>query len=251
MRFDGQVVLVTGATSGIGAETARAFARAGAALMLSGRDRGRGERVLAELGDARAELLAGDLRDRAFAERLVEAAHERLGGLDVVVNNAGILHHGAVDETSDAVWLETLAINVNAVFYVSRAAVKRMRGRGGVIVNVASDWALVAGPRAAAYCASKGAVLQLTRAMAIDHARDGIRVNAVCPGEVETPMLETEAAELGLDYDEARRAWAAQVPLGRIASASDVAGAILFLASSLAAHVTGVALPVDGGGLAR
>ncbi len=251
MNLAGKIVLVTGASSGIGAAVARAAAAAGAKLMLSGRSRDRGEGVARDIAVAggRAEFLAGDLTDPAFADRLVEATADRFGRLDVLVNNAGIIHRATVDRTTDAQWHETMAVNLHAVFYLSRAAVRRMQlqGGGGAIVNIASDWGLVGGRDALAYCASKGAVVQMTRAMALDHARDRIRVNAVCPGDTDTPMLEGEFRQGGVERAAALAAHGAAVPLGRVATPEEVAQAVVFLASDAAAYITGAAQPVDGG----
>jgi len=248
-----RVALVTGATSGIGKAIAREFAHLGHAVMLAGRDAARGaelERDLAGRG-ASVALWLGDLRTPKACDDLVAAALERFGGLDVLVNNAGIIHRGAAEETSDAQWEETMAVNVDSVFFLSRAAVPALRRRGGgAIVNIGSDWALVGGRRAVAYCVSKGAVLQMTRAMALDHAAENIRVNCVCPGECDTPMLDREVTQLGGDPAAARAAMAAEIPLGRIAMPEDVAAAVAFLASDAARQITGTALSVDGGATA-
>ncbi len=250
MRLDGQVALVTGATSGIGAAIARTFAGAGAAVMLSGRDAARGGAVLDAIAKSggTADFVAADLADRAACERIVEATVARFGRLDILVNNAGVVTRKPVDTTTDEEWRRIIAVNVHAVFYLSRAALRVMKGQGrGAIVNIASDAALVGTPNLAAYCASKGAVLQFTRAAALDHATDGIRVNAICPTAVDTPMLDREAAELGMDPAALRRHDALSVPMGRIGVPQDVADAALFLASERAAFITGAALSLDGG----
>jgi len=246
--FTGKSVIVTGATSGIGAAIAAAFAGLGASLLLTGRDTERGQKVMAALPECPNAFVAGDVTDPAFCEALVAAAEERFGGLDVLVNNAGIIHRATAAETTDEQWRQTMAVNIDAVFFLSRAAVPALKRRGGgCIVNIASDWGLVGARRAAAYGASKGAVVQLTRSMALDHASQGIRVNAVCPGDTDTPMMDREYAELGLNREQGLAASAADIPLGRIAAPAEIASAVLYLASDSAGFVTGTAFPVDGG----
>lgn len=248
------VALVTGASSGIGRATALALARAGYRLVLAGRNEERLREVLfgCEACGASVETWLGNVADAAACDDLAAIAASRYGRLDLLVNNAGIIHRASVDETSDAQWHETLSVNLSSVFFLSRAAIPLMRTQGtGCIVNVASDWGLVGGERAAAYCASKGAVVQLTRAMALDHSREGIRVNAVCPGDVDTPMLDREAAQRGVDPVAARVRAADEIPDGRLATPEDVAETILFLASPGARHIVGAAIPVDGGATAR
>jgi len=245
MDLKNKTVLVTGGTSGIGAAIARAFASAGASVALSGRDLARGEAVAAETGGV---FLAADVSKQDSCGALIEDVVRRFGRLDVLVNNAGIFHRGDAVETSDDHWRQTMTVNVDAPFWLSRAAIPVMRRQGGgAIVNIASDWALVGGRRAVAYCTSKGALLQMTRAMALDHAKEGIRINAVCPGDTDTPMLEAELAA----NDPARQAALAEhgagIPMGRIGLPEEVAKAVLFLASAHASFTTGAALLVDGG----
>lgn len=250
MLLEGKSALVTGATSGIGEATARAFADEGAQVILTGRNQERGAALKAELGES-AFFLRAELGTADSANRLIEEATSRLGGLDILVNSAGVVYHHTVPNTTDDVWQETMSINVDAVFYLSRAAVIGMIERGGgVIVNVASNWGLVGAAQTAAYCASKGAVIQLTRAMAVDHAASNVRINAVCPGGVDTPMLAREAEAFGMSLEEGREMWAMDAPDQRLASAEDIADAVTFLASERAKHIHGAVLPVDGGTIA-
>lgn len=250
MSFAGKNVLVSGSTTGIGEACARVFAASGAAVMVSGRSETRGRAVVDGIiaAGGRAEFVAADLRTPGACERLVATTLERLGGLDVLVNNAGILYTADALQTSDEQWLDTMAVNVNAVFYLSRAAVRHMRAAGGgAIVNIASEWGLNGEANHVAYCASKGAVIQLTRCMALDHARDSIRVNSVCPGEIHTGMVDAILAQQGGDPAERLRTLAAGIPMRRLASPAEVAWCVHFLASERASYVTGVNLPVDGG----
>lgn len=253
MDFSGKAILVTGATSGIGAAIARGFGASGADVLLSGRDAGRAKDVISgiEGRGGRSQFVEGDVADPATCNRLVETALHEFGRLDVLVNNAGLIHRAAVDETTDAQWRETMAVNLDAVFYLCRAAVPAMRRQGGgAVVNIASDWALVGGARGVAYCASKGALVAMTRAMALDHAGQGIRVNAVCPTDIATPMLEAEFEALGETREAGLSRLGAHIPMGRVGTPEEVAQAVLFLASDAAGYITGVALPVDGGATA-
>jgi NAD(P)-dependent dehydrogenase (short-subunit alcohol dehydrogenase family) len=248
--FAGKVVLVTGSTTGIGEACAHAFAVSGAKVMVSGRSEARGLAVADAIraGGGSAEFAAADLRAAGACERLIDATVERLGGLDVLVNNAGILHTANALDTSDEQWLDTMAVNVNALFYLSRAAVRHMKQAGkGAIVNVASEWGLNGEPDHVAYCASKGAVVQITRCMALDHARDNIRVNSVCPGEIHTRMVDDILARRGGDPADNLRALAAGIPMRRLAHPAEVARCVHFLASDQASYVTGTNLSVDGG----
>lgn len=251
MRFRGKRAVVTGASSGIGAAIAERLAREGAGLVLSGRDRDRGEAGAARLRvqGATADFVQCDLAQKGAAETLAAAAVKG-GPVDILVNNAGILFRGTALDCTDAEWDATFAVNVGAVFRVSRAFLRGMVARkSGVIVNIASDWGLVGAQNAVAYGASKGAVVQMTRSMALDHARDGIRVNAVCPGDTDTPMLDSAMTTPDRGAELARMGQA--IPLGRVAAPAEVAAAVAWLASDEAGFVTGAALPVDGGNSAQ
>jgi len=251
MQLKDKVMLVTGATSGIGEATAKAAAAAGARLMLTGRSTERGERVRAACG-ADAQFIRGDVSEAGFADRLVDETVKRFGRLDVLVNNAGIAHRHTVETATDAEWHEVMAVNVTGVFYMSRAALRAMKRQGGgVVVNIGSDWALVGGRNAFAYCASKGAVAQMTRAMAVDHARENIRVNCVCPGDIDTPMLAAGIAFRGMTHEQGIRQLAEAIPMGRVAHPDEIAKAVVFLASDDASFMTGAMLSVDGGSTAK
>lgn len=250
MVFAGKVVLVTGSTTGIGEACARVFAKSGAKVMVSGRNEERGRAVAKDIeaSGGSAQFAAADLRAAGACERLIADTLEQLGGLDVLVNNAGILYSATAPETTDEQWLDTMAVNVNALFYLSRAAVRHMKAAGkGAIVNVASEWGLNGEANHVAYCASKGAVIQITRCMALDHARDHIRVNSVCPGEIHTQMVDDILARRGGSLENNLRELAAGIPMRRLADPMEVANCVHFLASDLASYVTGTNLSVDGG----
>ena len=247
MGLAGRCAIVTGATSGIGRAVAIALASAGASVLATGRDAERGAATVREAG-ARCAFLAGDVVDPAFGEAAAGEAVRRFGRLDVLVNAAGVIHVGDAEHTSPREWRDVLSVNLDGAFYMSRAAVPHLRASGGgAIVNIGSDYSLMAGPQAVAYCASKGALLQMTKAMALDHAKEGIRVNIVCPTVVDTPMIDDIAAKKGTPAAELRQAYDAYVPTGRMVTAQEVAEAVLFLAGDGARQITGIALPVDGG----
>jgi len=250
MRLKGKVCLITGAAGGIGGATARVFVREGAALMLVDKDRASVQRVLDEVKNlgASAFFIQGDVTDFSFAEKAVQETVDQFGRLDVLFNNAGIFFESTAEETSIEDFKRLMEINVFSVFYFSRAAIPVMRLQGGgVIINNASDWALVGGPRGVAYCSSKGAVVQMTRAMALDHARQGIRINAICPGDTITPLQEDRARSLGADFEEYKAALGNALPIGRMAEPEEIAKPVLFLASDDASFITGAILAIDGG----
>ncbi len=248
--FSGRIVLVTGATSGIGSAVAQAFAGSGAKVMLTGRNQDRANAVCQKIRDTGgdAQFFPGDIRDSSFCGRLVEHAARQLGSIDILVNCAGVIFHAVAEDTTDEWWRETLAVNVDGTFFTSRAVIPVMRrAGGGVIVNIASDAGLSGSPHLVAYCASKGAVIQMTRAMAIDHANEGIRVIAVCPGDVDTPMLRGEFKQRGLEIKTGLRESADGVPLGRVCTPAEVADLVLYAASNSARFMTGTTIALDGG----
>jgi meso-butanediol dehydrogenase/(S,S)-butanediol dehydrogenase/diacetyl reductase len=241
-RFDGKVAWITGAASGIGAATARRLASEGARVFLADRSEDQGRALERELGE-HAAFGTLDVRELASVQASVAACVERFGRLDVVVNNAGIGMYGKAPDLDPKWWREILAVDLDSVYYGCHVAIPELRkAGGGAIVNTASISGLFGDYGLLAYNAAKGGVVNMTRALAIDHAREGIRANAVCPGPIETPMAKAlvEHPKMGTEY-------ALQIPMGRVGRADEVAAAIAFLASDDAAYVTGAMLVVDGG----
>ena len=240
MRFEGKAALVTGAAGGIGAAIVRLLGAEGARVAAADRDTG---------GIAAEAHLPGDLLDPAYADGLARAARDALGGLDIVVNNAGVITRGPVTDSTDADWTLSLGVNVEAPFRICRAAIPLMaEAGGGAIVNVSSCWGGKApGPNHALYCMTKAAIASLTQCMGMDHAHQGIRVNAVCPNEVNTPMLRTGFARRGFAPATAVAELGRTVPIGRIAEPEDIADVVLFLASDAARYMCGALVEINGG----
>jgi len=248
----GKRAIITGGASGIGRAIAALFARQGAAVAVVDLNQVAGQAAvdLIQGEGARALFLHADVTLAGDCRRAVLETVAALGGLEILVNNAGIIRRTTVLDTSEWDWDRVMAVNVKSVFLLSKYAIPVMAAAGGgVIINMASGWGLKGGRNAVSYCASKGAVVNMTRAMALDHAGENIRVNCICPGDTDTPMLHDEARQLGAD--ETRfLAEAAERPMRRIGCPEDIAQAALYLASDAASFVTGTALVVDGGGLA-
>jgi NAD(P)-dependent dehydrogenase (short-subunit alcohol dehydrogenase family) len=248
----GKRALITGGASGIGRATAKLFAREGAAVAIADLDEAGGEAVVQTIRDAggQAIYVLCNVSQAADCQRAVRLTADELGGLDILFNNAGIIRRATVLKTSEDEWDRVMAVNVKSVFLMSKYAIPVMEeAGGGVIINTGSGWGLVGGADAVSYCASKGAVVNMTRAMAIDHGRGNIRVNCICPGDTDTGMLRDEARQLGVPNTEFL-AEAATRPLGRVGTPEDIAQAALYLVSDAASFVTGTVLVVDGGGLA-
>ena len=252
MRLKDKVALITGGTSGIGEATALLFAREGARVAVTGRSPERGAQVVRtiEASGGQAMFMRADVSSASDCQRAVNETVEAFERVDVLFNNAGVYYPQTALECSEREWDEQIDVNLKGTFLMSKAVLPGMIGRkSGVIINNASGWGIVGGDHAVAYCASKGGVVLMTKAMAIDHGSHGIRVNCICPGDVETPMLPADAKMRGLKWED-YIASCANRPLGRVGTVEEIAKAVLFLASDDSSFMTGAALVVDGGGTA-
>lgn len=252
MRLKDKVAVVTGGTSGIGQATAQLFAREGAKVVITGRNQERGDEVVTGIksGGGQALFIPADVRMAVDCRQSVQKTINAFARLDVLFNNAGVFYAHNTLDCSEEEWDLQIDINLKGTFLMSKFALPHMIAQGGgVIINNSSGWGLVGGDKAVAYCASKGGVVLLTKAMAIDHGRENIRVNCICPGDVETPMLPEDARFRGLKWDE-YIAGCANRPMGRVGTADEIAKVALFLASDDSSFMTGAALAVDGGGTA-
>lgn len=250
--LEGQCAIITGGASGIGRATVELFAQEGSAVAIADINDADGLSLAQNINNngGKAIYLHCDVTRAEDCQGVVQETVEQLGGLDILFNNVGMIRRADVVETSESDWDLVMAVNVKSVFLMSKYAIPRMEANGGgVIVNTASGWGLKGGGKAISYCASKAAVVNMTRAMAIDHGSQNIRVNCVCPGDTDTPMLREEAQQLAQSEQEFM-VEAAKRPLGRYGEPSEVAQAVLFLASEAASYITGAVLVVDGGGIA-
>ena len=248
MKLKGKVALITGGTEGMGYATAEIFLREGAKVAISGRSEEKGAEAGRKLGSKGDVLfIRGDVSMDADAKKMVQETVDRFGRIDIVFNNAGVYLEKVAEATSEAEWDHVIDINLKGTFLVSKHAVSHMKRQGrGVIINNSSDAGLVGNRACAAYCASKGGVTIMTKAMALDYAKDNIRVNCVNPGVIDTPMVAQEVAKAS-DKAGYERQMNLDHPIGRIGQPEEVAKAVLFLASDEASFITGAALSVDGG----
>jgi NAD(P)-dependent dehydrogenase (short-subunit alcohol dehydrogenase family) len=252
ISLEGKVAVITGAASGIGRATAGLLADAGAAVALIDIDESGGEAAAAQINDSggKAQFFHCNVISDFDCKGTVEEICDDYNRIDILFNNAGVIHRKDITELEEAQWDLVVDVSLKAIFLLSRCVIPIMVENGsGSIINTGSGWGLKGGPQAAAYCAAKGGVVNLTRAMAIDHGKQGIRVNCVCPGDIDTPLLRGEARQLGVNEEEFMKE-SAERPINRVGTPEDVARAVLFLAGNLSGWITGTNIVVDGGELA-
>lgn len=248
MKLEGRVALITGGTEGMGYSTAKLFLKEGARVVITGRSKEKGAKAvksLKRLGPVR--FFRGDVSDASDARRMVETTVKEFGRIDILFNNAGVYMEKLAEDTSEEEWDRVLDINLKGTFLVSKYAIPHMKKqRSGAIINNSSDAGLVGNRSCPAYCASKGAITIMSKAMALDYAQYGIRVNTINPGCIDTPMLAQEARASG-DVKKYMKRTREDHPIGRVGTPEEVAHAVLFLASEDSSFVTGAALSIDGG----
>ncbi len=247
-----QLALITGAASGIGRATAKLMARQGCTVVIADVNELAGKSLLQKIEHEglRASYIKLNVTSQSSVQTAITKIIENYQKIDVLVNCAGFIRRANVVDLTEDEWDQSIAVNLKSIYLLAKAVVPYMRQQGkGNIVNVASGWGLVGGTNAVGYCAAKGGVVQISRAMAVDHGKDGIRVNCVCPGDTNTPMLVSEAKQLGLAHD-ALIQDGCHRPLGRVGEPDEIASTICFLASTASSFMTGSVLVVDGGGLA-
>ncbi len=252
ISLEGKIAIVTGGSSGIGLASAKLLAEVGATVVILDINESEGIKAVEDIkkSSGKAKFFYCDVSSESECKQTVQAIHKEFGRIDVLFNNAGVMRRKNVVDLEEKDWDLMINVNLKSIYLLSRYVIPIMiEGKGGSIINNGSGWGIKGGPNAVAYCAAKGGVVNMTRAMAIDFGKQGIRVNCVCPGDVDTPLLRGEAKQLGLDEEEFMKE-AAERPLGRVGDVKDVAHAVLYLASDLSSWVTGTFIIVDGGGLA-
>lgn len=247
-----KVAIVTGGSSGIGLASAELLAEVGATVVILDINENTGRKAVEKISKAggKAKFLYCDVSSDSDCKKTIQTIHKEFGRIDILFNNAGVMRRRNVVNLKEEDWDLMINVNLKSIYLLSRYVIPIMiEGKGGSIINNGSGWGIKGGPNAVAYCAAKGGVVNMTRAMAIDFGKQGVRVNCVCPGDVDTPLLRGEAAQIGMDEEEFMKE-AADRPLGRVGDVRDVAHAVLYLASDLSSWVTGTFIIVDGGGLA-
>lgn len=253
LSLDGKVAIVTGAASGIGKATAELLADYGAKVMILDISEEKGKEVAEEIrqNNNEAYFYRCDVSNSNDCKKVAEDIKERFNKIDILFNNAGVTRRRSVVELEEKDWDFVLDVSLKGTYLMSKYVIPIMaNGGGGSIINTGSGWGLKGGDNAAAYCAAKGGIVNLTRAMAIDHGKQNIRVNCVCPGDTDTPLLRDEGKQLGIEENEFLKLSAKGRPLEKIGTPLDIAKAVLFFASDMSTWVTGTTLVVDGGGLA-
>lgn len=252
ISLEGKVALVTGAASGIGLGAAKRLAEARASVVLLDIDESKGEKAVRDIKNigVSAKFFRCDVTSKLDCQKTTEKIIEGFKKIDILFNNAGAIRRKNTVELSEEEWDLVLNVNLKAIYLLSHYVIPYMiQSGGGSIINTGSGWGLKGGPNAVAYCAAKGGVVNMTRAMAIDHGNQNIRVNCICPGDVDTPLLHDEAVQLGEDNVVFMKE-AADRPINRVGQPEDIANAVLYFASEMSSWVTGTVLVVDGGGLA-
>ena len=250
MKLEGRVALITGGTSGIGLSTAKVFLQEGAKVSIAGTSAEKGRKAVEQLGGKQQEVLfvRSDVSNERDVRRLIEKTISEFGRIDILFNNAGIIIGKTAEELTEEEWDRVIDVNLKSVFLVSKHTIPHMIFQGGgVIVNNSSCNGIVGDYSASAYCASKGGVALLTKAMALDYAKKNIRINAICCGEIETTMFLQEACTFGMSVDQYREEIVKSHPIGRIGKPEEAAKAVLFLSSDDSSFITGTLLSVDGG----
>ncbi len=255
LRLQNKVALITGGTSGIGEATAYVFAQEGAKVAITGRRRKLGEHVVAQIEQSGGEAIyiEADVTRSIDCRRSIDETLAAFGQIDILFNNAGIGFHGTLEHTIEEEWDKVFQVNVKGVYLMTQAIIPVMRRHGGgSIINNASDWGVVGGPGYVAYSASKGAVIQLTKTVALELARENIRVNAICPGDTFVERWRTDMWHNPTgDFEEHLKKMGEDLPIGRLGRAEEIAKSVLFLASDDSSFMTGASLIVDGGNTAR
>lgn len=247
-----KVAVITGGASGIGLATAKLLSQYGAKVVLVDIDEDKGNKAVEEINSngGAAQYIKCDVTASKDCELVAQTVEDRYGCVDILFNNAGIIRRKTVVEHTEEDWDLVIDVSLKGTFLLSKYIIPLMQGGGGSIINTGSGWGLKGGDKAASYCAAKAGVVNLTKAMAIDHGPDNIRVNCICPGDTDTPLLRGEATQLKVDETEFLTSSGADRPLQRIGTPEDIAKSVMFLASDMSTWITGSVLTVDGGGLA-